>query len=138
MPRIQKKDGQCRGKKGFGQAQAKTPQGFSGLSLRKAGFEKVFKTGKKVFYKRELAVFYKENPAGANRFGFIVPKKIVRLSTRRNRSRRCLREACRLNQGKIKAGFDIIVYSYKDISGFEEAEKLLLFAIDKAGLLKNR
>ena len=137
MPRIQKKDGQRRGQESFSQAKAKRPQGFSGLSLKTAQFEQTFKEGRKVFYKRDLAIFYKENSLAVNRFGFIVPKKIVKLSARRNRSRRCLREACRLNQDKIKTGFDIIVYTYKEINGFEEAEKLLLSAVDKAGLLKN-
>lgn len=137
MPRIQKKDVQRRGQKGFSQAQAKRPQGFNGLILKSAQFEKVFKNGRKVFYKNDIAVFYKENSLNLNRFGFIVPKKIVKLSTRRNRSRRCFREACRINQGRIRAGFDIILYSYKDINGLDEAEKLLLSVINKAGLLKN-
>ena len=138
MPRVQKKNGQRRGQESFSQAQAKRPQVFGGLSLRAAQFGSMFKSAKKTIYKKSLAVFYKENTLSSNRYGFVIPKKIVHLSTRRNRSRRCLREACRINQSKIKSGFDIIFYSYKDINSLEEAEKLLIPALDLSGLLSQK
>jgi len=106
------------------------------LKLSSKQVKELFKAGKKVSCQTGLALFYKENSLSINRFGFVVPKKFVKLSTKRNRTRRMLREMCLLNKDKVKTGFDIIVYSYGLIKTLQEAEGLFSSLFSKAKLLR--
>jgi len=76
-----------------------------------------------------------ENLLTLARVGIIVPKKNVKLSTRRNRAKRLFREAFRLNQARIKPGLDILIYSYKGAESLDQAQSSLIEALKKANAL---
>ncbi len=56
-------------------------------------------------------------PSHFSRFGFIVSTKISRLSTRRNRIKRLLRQAVRLNLPKFPSFLDIVFLAKKNLLG---------------------
>lgn len=55
-----------------------------------------------------LVLFLKKNDYGYNRFGFTAAKKIKKAVTR-NIIRRRMKEIVRLNEYKLKSGYDIIL-----------------------------
>ncbi|NOX97948.1 MAG: ribonuclease P protein component [Nitrospirae bacterium] len=73
-----------------------------------------------------------------NRIGFIVGKRAVdKAAVRRNRVRRHLKEAYRLNKSRLKAGRDLVVVAEKGAVGlsFPEVQRELLQLFGKAGLI---
>jgi len=57
---------------------------------------------------------YLKNGKDFSRFGFVVPKRVSLLSTKRNLLRRQASEAIKANLLKIKSGFDFIVIIKKE------------------------
>ncbi|MBI3098009.1 MAG: ribonuclease P protein component [Planctomycetes bacterium] len=55
-----------------------------------------------------LVVHARPNGLGGTRLGIVVPKG-VRSSVRRNRFKRLLREAFRMNRGRLPRGLDLVV-----------------------------
>jgi len=98
----------------------------------------LFKTGQRVLKKGQWLFIFKANSLAINRYGFVIPKKSAKLSTVRNRTKRLLREACRLNKQNITQGFDMILFAYKPLESFKQAEELFFEALAKAKMLKNR
>ena len=72
-----------------------------------------------------------QNRVGINRVGFIVPKSKVRLSSTRNRIKRLLREAFRLNKNRLKGASDIIVIVNKPLDTFLEAQEIVTVFFDR-------
>ncbi len=100
-------------------------------------FQKVFEEGGS--YKGGLCNLYlAPNGLNLNRTGFCIGKKKIRLSAKRNRIKRLLREAYRRNKLKLKPGFDIVFVGQKIAPGVSslEVEKELLGLFGKAGLLR--
>ncbi len=64
--------------------------------LLKADFSAVFKNPNGRFSANPLRMLYRKNDLGLSRIGIIVPKKIVRLATSRNRHKRLIKEQFRL------------------------------------------
>jgi ribonuclease P protein component len=64
--------------------------------LLKADFSAVFKNPSGRLSASPLRMLYRKNDLGLSRIGIIVPKKIVRLATSRNRNKRLVREQFRL------------------------------------------
>ena len=64
--------------------------------LLKADFSAVFKNPSGRFSANPLRMLYRKNDLGLSRIGIIVPKKIVRLATSRNRHKRLIKEQFRL------------------------------------------
>ena len=64
--------------------------------LLKTDFSAVFKKPSGRFSTNPLRLLYRENNLGLSRIGIIVPKKIVRLATSRNRHKRLIKEQFRL------------------------------------------
>ena len=82
-------------------------------------------------------IVFKKNSLSINRISIVVPKASVKLSTLRNRTRRLLKEAYRLNKYSINKGFDIILCIYRPIKLFADAEELLMAMLKKVKLIEN-
>lgn len=78
------------------------------LTLKKNNeFQNVFQKGK--WYGSNLVVIYiVKNNEDFNRIGIAVGKKVAK-SVKRNRIRRVIREAYRLNTSNIVQGYDIVI-----------------------------
>ncbi len=92
---------------------------------------------------RFLGVCLVENNLKASRIGLSVPKKNVSKASSRNRIKRLLREAYRLNKTKLAGAFDIVVFlrNKQPIRGkipfsFKQVEAELLSLLKKAGVCK--
>ncbi len=64
--------------------------------LLKADFSAVFRNPNGRFSANPLRMLYRKNDLGLSRIGIVIPKKIVRLATSRNRHKRVIREQFRL------------------------------------------
>lgn len=101
-------------------------------------FRNVLKSGKKSF-SASLTLKFRENKITISRFGFIVSTKFNKRATARNRAKRLMREAVRLNLQQIKPGYDFI-FSMKggapelEYAGMEREIKEILL---KENLLKS-
>ena len=74
---------------------------------KKKEFEKVFQEGK-VLKNGKLVLYVMPNSLGVSRLGLVVSKKVGN-AVRRNRVKRLLREAYRLNKHLLKASVDVVV-----------------------------
>lgn len=104
---------------------------------KKKDFEKVFKKGR-MFSEAFIAVKISVNGLLYSRFGFVVSLKISKKAVERNRIRRQLQEAIRINLKRIKQGFDAVVMVKPEIKGkeYKKIEKVLLGVLEKSGLKK--
>ncbi len=108
----------------------------AGEKLKKRSqFRRVYKQGQQT-PGRSFKLVYLENGLTSNRIGFSVEARKVRLSTRRTRIKRLLREAYRQNKAIIKKGFDMVLIASPGASklDFEKANKEFLTLFRKAGL----
>jgi ribonuclease P protein component len=116
----------------------------------KNDFKLILEQGKKVF-KDGVILWFRPNPAtgrqsgGAqaaqkpkNRIGIIVSRRLGG-AVRRNRCKRLLREAFRLNRHLLIDGVDCIFYpkSFQNLGGYYAASAVLLALAGKAKILKN-
>lgn len=101
-------------------------------------FQITYKKGKSVAG-QYVILYYIKNNSDLNKFGFSVSKKIGKAVVR-NRTKRILRECCRLHQNELKTGYNIIFIARPKIKGIKyrlvEQEIMKLFA--KANLLKEK
>ena len=77
------------------------------------------------------------NNLGHSRIGFSISSRNVKSAARRNRIRRLLREAFRLNKGGIKAGYDIVMIIKRDPGrtlSYKNAETVFLEAVKLSGV----
>lgn len=100
-------------------------------------FRRVFNNGRSIA--NTYLVLYHRSIPGAQgvRFGFSVSKKIGN-AVRRNRVRRRLKEICRLNQHKMREGFEVIIIARPPVNKADYAtmEKSVLELSRRAKLLK--
>ncbi|RKD31372.1 ribonuclease P protein component [Thermohalobacter berrensis] len=99
-------------------------------------FRRVYDKGKS-YANKNLVIFFIRNNLEYNRIGFSVTKKLGK-SVVRNRVKRLIKEAYRLNSCKIKKGYDIIFLSRiraKNAS-YSEIEKAMLHLLKISGLLE--
>jgi len=102
---------------------------------RKKEFESVFDEGK-VFKNNEVVLYVIPNDFLHSRLGLVVSKKVGN-SPRRNRAKRLLREAYRLNKHLLKTHVDIIAIprhpfsSDLKLSDVEDGFKKLLLQINE-------
>ena len=84
-----------------------------------------------------LVLFLKKNNLGYNRFGFTAAKKIKKAVTR-NIIRRRLKEIVRLNEYKLKEGYDIIFMARVNASesDYKNLEKSYNKLTKRSNLLK--
>ncbi|KGG80076.1 ribonuclease P protein component [Caloranaerobacter azorensis] len=107
------------------------------LKLRNSReFKRVYKYGDS-YANKYLVIFFIKNNLNYNRVGFSVTKKIGK-SVVRNRIRRLIKEAYRLNCDKLKQGYDL-VFIPKRVAveqGYKEIESAMLHLFKKTKLLK--
>jgi ribonuclease P protein component len=82
--------------------------------LRHADFERVYKQGKRHFATHLTAFYRQREQGGTLRIGFTV-SKLLGGAVQRNRMRRRLREAVRLNWPEFQAAIDIVINPKKSL-----------------------
>lgn len=108
------------------------------LTLKKNyEFQKTLKRGK--WYNSNLVnIYIDENNKKDNYIGIAVGKKVSKSSVKRNRIRRIIKEAYRLNENKIKKGINIVIVwktsCSHELANFQVIEKDILFCFKKANL----
>lgn len=99
-------------------------------------FKKVFKDGR---YQQKdfIKIKFLKNNLKINRFSFIVGLKISKKAVQRNKIKRRLEEVIRLNFEQIITGFDIIIFTDKEIIEKEyiEIEENLIYLLKKSKLI---
>ena len=79
--------------------------------IRPGDYRRVF-AAKRVFIDEELILHAADNGGGPTRLGTAISRKVGR-AVRRNRIKRLIREAFRLNQQRIPNGLDLVVVPRK-------------------------
>jgi ribonuclease P protein component len=97
-------------------------------------YRTVYSRGKSVA-DRHLVIYFLANNLEYCRFGFTVSKKVGNAVTR-NRIKRLLKEACRLNSTSFTGGFDLVLVARRSIAGLEykQVEESLLKLLRKTFL----
>lgn len=100
-------------------------------------FHKVYREGLHV-RSRYISVRCLARQDSETRVGFVAGKEIGS-AVLRNRAKRVLREAYRLNKDRLKKGYDVVIMARKGIDDLEFAQVQdgLLSNLKKAGLLIN-
>ncbi len=105
--------------------------------LRKsAQLHAVYSRGK-AFKGQPISLHVLENAEDRNRVGFSVSGKTGR-AVERSRIRRLLREAYRLNKGRLKRGWDMVIVAKVGAAqlSFHQAEEILLRLFREANLIE--
>ena len=103
---------------------------------RNEQFLTVYRNGKRAYHKY-FTLYYIENRRGENRLGFKVGKKLAK-ATKRNRLRRLMRECYRLNEDRLKTGYDIILAAREgslEVDSYKEAAKIFHKLFVRANLI---
>ncbi len=85
---------------------------------------------------RNVVVYIRPNRLGMNRLGLTCSKTVGK-AVERNRAKRVIKEAYRLNEQRLKQGYDIVIVARvraKDV-GCRDIEKDLLYAASKMSFL---
>lgn len=80
-------------------------------------FQAVYKTGKS-YANKHLVIYILPNKNSECRVGFAAGKRLGS-APKRNRAKRLLREAFRLNQHRFKSGFDLIFIARAPLIGLD-------------------
>ena len=106
----------------------------------RGGVRYVYQKGKTI-RKPKMSLIFVENTRGFTRLSVVVSKKVEKSAVRRNRIRRRIYEALRLNMEDIpkKTDYIFVVYS-KDLMkmSFTEVEKLLGELVAEAKVCYNK
>lgn len=99
-------------------------------------FRRLYSKGRSAVDAR-LAVYCRKNGGRESRLGLTVGVKLGKAVVR-NRTRRRIREAYRVHEGRFVPGYDIVVVARVKAghSRYRELERSLLVLSDKLGLLK--
>jgi ribonuclease P protein component len=92
---------------------------------------------KKSFVGRYMVLWLREGEDASLRLGLVTSKKVSLRAVDRNRARRRLREAVRLNRSKLAGQTDLLIIARRNIlrASHDEVEREFLWLAEKAGLL---
>jgi ribonuclease P protein component len=104
--------------------------------LQLSEFNAVYSRGT-AYHHKFFVLFVLPVNSAVRRVGIVAGKKVGG-SVKRNRAKRLLREAYRLNKNKLIHGLDIVLIAKKMLPDltFHEVEKNLLYIFKKANILK--
>ena len=100
-------------------------------------FRKVYQRGKSLA-DRNLVIYTMKNKSDKSRIGISISKKVGK-AHERNRIRRCIKEAYRLNiDDKVLGGYDLVFISRINAADkdYRELEKSLKYICKKANIIK--
>lgn len=102
-------------------------------------FRAVYSKGRATSNKDVVLHFLPREEASQNRIGFSVGKRIGS-AVCRNRLRRLLREAYRLNAQKLVCAYDLVLVAKPSLSKrtWDEVNSCLLDVFNKAGLVRSK
>jgi ribonuclease P protein component len=101
-------------------------------------FDRVQKTGK-VFQSTNFGIaFVAREDTNPSRFAFIVSTKIAKEAVDRNRAKRAMSEAVRINSVNLVPGYDVVFLAKTTIARISTTEimKEVFLALKEAGLAK--
>ena len=104
---------------------------------RNSDFQQVRQNGK--FYASPLMVLaFLRNELDHSRFGFVVSKRLGN-AVKRNKIKRQIREATRLQLPQIESGVDLVIIARQPIreASYQEIEQTLLYLLKKSKLLSS-
>jgi ribonuclease P protein component len=103
---------------------------------KSSNFKYVYSRGKSVS-DRNLVLYTAKNGKNINKVGLSVSKKIGK-SVTRNRIRRLIKEAYRLNKNSFKKGYDLVFIARISSSkaNFYDIERSIKYLMSRSGLLK--
>lgn len=81
---------------------------------KKKDFDNIYKNGRSSFDKITIVKALK-NDKEINRFGIVVSSKVSKLAIERNKTKRRIREALRLELENLKPGNDLVIISLPEI-----------------------
>ena len=86
---------------------------------------------------RTLVLWVRRQPDAARRLGVVASKRTFHFAVERNRAKRLLREAFRLQRDRLAPSVDIVLLGRRSIlkATRQDVEKDLLKTLSKAGLL---
>jgi len=107
-------------------------------SLKKQNdFNRVFKTGE-VFGNKTFVMYYLKTVMETNRLGIVVSKKVSKKAVVRNKIKRRIKEAFRLNEDSFLSGYDLIIIAKESIEKekYSQLEKSLKHLFYKKKLMR--
>lgn len=109
-----------------------------GLLKKNKSFQAVYRVGKS-YANRQLVLYILPNKSDQRRVGFAAGKRLGN-AVKRNRVKRLLREAYRLNQHRLATGFDIIVVGRQTIASEKLPAVVAAFEhiCNRAGILRKQ
>lgn len=101
-------------------------------------FQHVFKSGK--WYSADVLMIYiVKNNQEFNKVGIAVGKKVSNRSTKRNRMKRLIKEAYRLNENSLQSGYNIVIVCKSGVDvgtiNYDIVQSELMKCFEKANLL---
>lgn len=99
-------------------------------------FQRVYKTGQ-AEHGRIMRMTYTTNNHAATRFGIVIPNKLIKKATERNKKKRQIRAALQTLLPRVVPGYDVVVSAKLDIvdASFEEIASELASLLQKARIV---
>jgi len=104
---------------------------------KRKDFEEVFKKG--IYCSGScISIKLKRNNLNISRFGIVVGSRISKKAVIRNKIKRRISEAIRLNLPQLKKGFDVIILTKPEVvdKKYREIENILMSLFKKAKIYK--